>query len=192
MEKEMKRYQAVISLFAFSFLLASCASYPPGPYNTQVGAAVGAGAGALIGQAIGRNTESTLIGLAAGTIIGALVGNAADQQYQAARDAAAYGKPVIYYDEYGRAVEALPEGSSDPNCRKVRKRVWQNGKLVNETLEEVCSTPPVVRYHYPPPPPPDYYYGWWGWPSFSFFFGRPYYRGYYGHRPYGRYRGWHH
>jgi hypothetical protein len=190
----MKKYQVAVLVLALSFLLASCAYYPPGRYNTQVGAAVGAGTGALLGQAIGGNTESTLIGLAAGTMIGALVGNAVDQQDQAARDAAAYGKPVIYYDESGRAVEAIPEGSSDPNCQKVRKRVWENGKLVKETVEETCSTPPVARYYYPappPPPPPAYYYGWWAWPRFSFYFGRPYYRGYYRYGPYGRYGGWH-
>ena len=61
-------------------MLASCAHYPPDRYNTQFGAAVGDGTGALIGQAIGGNTESTLIGLAAGTILGALVGNAVDQR----------------------------------------------------------------------------------------------------------------
>ena len=95
----MKKYHLVILTLALSLLLVSCVYYPAGRYNTQVGAAVGAGTGALIGQAIGGNTESTLIGLAAGTILGALVGNAVDQDYQAARDAAQYGKPVIYYDQ---------------------------------------------------------------------------------------------
>ena len=68
-------------------------------------------------------TESTLIGLAAGSILGILVGNAVDQDYQAARDAAQYGKPVIYYDKSGHAVEAFPEETNDPNCQKVRKRL---------------------------------------------------------------------
>jgi hypothetical protein len=183
----MKKYQIAALILALSFLLVSCASYPHDQYNTQVGAVVGAGTGALLGQAIGGNTESTLIGLAAGTIIGALVGNAADQQNQAARDAAVYRKPVIYYDESGRAVEAIPEVSADPNCSRVRKRVWENGTLARETVEEVCSAPSVARYYYPaqPPPPPGYYYGWWGWPSFSFYYGRPYYHGY-RHGPYGR------
>ena len=192
----MKKYHVVILSLTLSFLLVSCAHYPPDRYNTQVGAAVGAGTGALIGQAIGGNTQSTLIGLAAGTIIGALVGNAVDQDYQAARDAAHYGKPVIYYDKSGHAVEAIPEGANDPNCQKVRKRIWEDGKLVKETVEEVCGPPvPVVRYYPAPPPPPAYYYGWWGWPvvpSFSFYFGRPYRHGYYRHHPYPYYHGWHH
>ena len=187
----MKRYPRVIIMAALSFLLVACAHHPADRYNTQVGAAVGAGSGALIGQAIGGNTESTLIGLAAGTILGALVGNAVDQDYQAARDAAQYGKPVLYYDRTGHAVEAIPQATEDPNCRKVTKRVWENGTLVKETTEEVCRTPPpVVRYYAgPPPPPPPSYYGWGGRaPRFSFYYGRPYHRGYYGHGPY--HHGW--
>jgi hypothetical protein len=190
----MKRYQLVTLTVALSFLLVSCAAVPPDRYNTQRGAAIGAGAGALIGQAIGGNTEATLIGLAAGTIMGALVGNAVDQDYQAARDAAQYGKPLIYYDRGGHAVEAIPEGTSESNCQKVRKRIWENGKLVKETVEEVCGPPaPVVQYYPAPPPspPPTYYYGWWGWPyvpSFSFYIGRPYHLGHY--RPH-HHRHWH-
>jgi hypothetical protein len=191
---EMKKYHMVIFTPILLFILVSCAHYPPDRYNTQAGATIGAGTGALIGQAIGGNTESTLIGLAAGTIIGALVGNAIDQDYQAARDAALYDRPVIYYDKDGHAVEAVPEWTSDPNCQKVRKRIWENGKLVKETVEEICGPPvPAVRY-YPTPPPPAYYYGWWGWPvvpSFSLYFGKPYYHGNYRHHPRPRYHGRH-
>ena len=132
--------QMVILTLILSLILVSCAHYPPDRYNTQAGALTGAGMGALIGQAIGGNTHSTLIGLAAGTILGSLVGNAIDQDYQAARDAAQYGKHVIYYDKSGHAIEAIPEGSNDANCQKIRKRVWENGKLIKETVEEICSS----------------------------------------------------
>lgn len=47
-------------------------------YRTQTGAVIGAGAGALAGQAIGHTTESTLIGTALGGLTGAVVGNAMD------------------------------------------------------------------------------------------------------------------
>lgn len=202
-EDLLMKYHIILLTLILSLLLGACAHYPPDRYNTQAGALTGAAMGALIGQAIGANTQSTLIGLAAGTILGSLVGNAIDQDYQAARDAALYGKPVIYYDKNGHAVEAIPEGLDDANCRQVRKRIWENGKLIKETVEEVCASPaPIVRY-YPAPPPPVYYYGWWGWPvipRFSFYFGqsvhhgyyRPYYhRHRYRHRPYAYYRGWH-
>lgn len=194
-------YHAVGLTLALSLFMISCAHYPPDRYNTQAGAATGAGMGALIGQAIGGNTQGTLIGLTAGTILGALVGNAIDQDYQAARDAARYGKPVIYYDKNGHAIEAVPEGSDDANCRKVRKRIWENGKLIKETVEEICSSPASAVRYYPAPPPPVYDYGWWGWPvvpRFSFYFGRSYPHGHYRphhhrhrHRPYAHYRGWH-
>ncbi len=44
--------------------------------STQQGAVIGAGTGALIGQAVGGNTSSTLIGAAAGGLAGALIGDA--------------------------------------------------------------------------------------------------------------------
>ena len=43
------------------------------------GLLIGAGGGALAGQAIGRNTESTLIGTAVGTMVGYMVGNEMDK-----------------------------------------------------------------------------------------------------------------
>jgi len=190
----MKKYHVIILCLSLSFLFFSCATVPYDRYNTQKGAAIGAGVGALIGQAIGGNTAGTLMGLTAGTILGALVGNAVDQEYQAARDAVQYDKSIIYYDKSGHAVEALPEGTDDRNCQKVRIRTWENGKLIKETVEEFCGpSPPVARYYPPPPPPPDYYY--WGWPvipRFSFYFGIPYYHGYLRHYHYPRYHGWHH
>ncbi len=48
-------------------------------YNTQKGAAIGAGLGAITGQIIGQDTASTLIGAAIGGLIGAIGGNAVDQ-----------------------------------------------------------------------------------------------------------------
>ena len=203
----MKKYHVVILFLTLSSLLVSCATVPYDRYNTQKGAVIGAGVGALIGQAIGGNTAGTLTGLAAGTILGALVGNAVDQDYEAVREAAQSGKPVIYYDENGHAVEAIPEEIDDPNCTRVRKRIWENGKLIKETVEEICGpSPPVVEY-YPPPPPPPRYYTWWGWPvfpRFSFYYGKPHYRWHLPHRHYPRHhdhfrhrhypgrRGWHH
>ena len=169
----MKKSTAAIFFFIVVAFAASCAYAPPDRYNTQRGAAIGAGAGALLGQAIGHNTEGTLIGLAAGTIFGALVGNAVDQDYQAARDAARMDKTVVYYDREGSAVEAVPDSlDQETNCRKVTKRIWKDGELISETIEEVCEDadrydpPPRIvyrsyprvyfRYGYPPWP----YYGY--------------------------------
>lgn len=122
------------------FLSVSCATVPQDRYNTQKGAAIGAGIGALLGQAIGRDTEGTLLGAGIGTVVGAIAGNAVDQDYQAARDAAALNKRVVYIDDQGQAVEAIPiQGSQGTNCRKVTKRHWDNGQLISETIEEICE-----------------------------------------------------
>ncbi len=186
----MKKYHVVIITLILSFLLTSCAHYPPDRHNTQAGAVIGAGMGALIGQAIGGNSESTLIGLAAGTILGALVGNAKDQDYQAARDATMYGKPVIYYDKNGHAVEVIPEKTNDPNCQQVRKRIWENGKLVKETIEEVCGPPVTVGRDYPTRPP-VYYYRHYPYYHHHYYRRHPYYHHhYYRRHPRSYHRGW--
>ncbi len=122
-------------------LLISCAGRHSDRFNTQRGAAIGAGFGALAGQLIGRNTESTLIGAGVGTLVGALVGNAVDQDRQIAREAALTNRRVVYYDdETDRAVEANP-GPEDQHtkCRKVTKRGWDKGYLVSERVEEICE-----------------------------------------------------
>lgn len=168
-EAAMKR-KMVLSVFvlALSALFASCAGQPGQYYNTQTGAVVGAGTGALLGAAIGGSGTSTLLGLAAGTIMGGLVGNAVDQNNQAVREAAQYQRPVVYYDRNGQAVEAIPGAAVDqkPNCRKVTERTWQNGQIVSENVKEICTegppqtvvVQPQPQYAYPPPYPYPYYY----------------------------------
>ncbi len=136
----MKSKRMGVIVLMIVVVIGSCASIPKDRYNTQKGALIGAGAGALMGQAIGRNTEGTLMGLAAGTVLGALVGNTVDQDYAAARDAALYEEKVGYYDNQGGAVEAIPsEVNQQTNCHKVTKRTWKDGKLIKETIEEVCE-----------------------------------------------------
>ena len=45
----------------------------------------------------------------------------------------------------GSAVEAIPTPVDQrTNCSKVTKRVWQDGKIVSETVEEVCREPELV------------------------------------------------
>lgn len=177
----MDKIKSLGIILMIPVILVSCATMPPDRYNTQKGALVGAGTGALIGQLIGHNTAGTLIGLAAGTILGGLVGNAVDQDYQVARDAALYDKQVVYYDRKGSAVEAIPgPPGNKSNCRTVTKRTWQDGKLLSETVEEVCTEPQTVvvqpQYVYPSypvyPAYPSYYFSY-GWP------------GRYYHRPHG-------
>jgi outer membrane protein OmpA-like peptidoglycan-associated protein len=63
-------------LIVVSFLIAGCA--PPQnkqEQGTRYGAAGGAAAGALLGQAIGGNTQATLIGAGLGALAGGVIGN---------------------------------------------------------------------------------------------------------------------
>ena len=136
----MKRNTLIVLLLSLMFLSVSCATTQPDRYNTQRGAAIGAGIGALMGQAIGRDTEATLLGAGIGTLVGAIAGNAVDQERQAARDAARTNKRIVYVDRGGRAVEAIPiQNDQQTNCRKVTKRQWDNGQLISETVEEICE-----------------------------------------------------
>ena len=128
----MQRNIMIFLLLSLLFLSVSCATTQPDRYNTQKGAAIGAGIGALLGQAIGRDTEATLFG--------AIAGNAVDQEHQAAKDAARINKRVVYVDRGGHAVEAIPvQNDQQTNCRKVTKRQWDNGELISETVEEICE-----------------------------------------------------
>lgn len=119
----MKRNILSVVLLSILFLSVSCATSQPDRYNTQRGAAIGAGVGALMGQAIGGDTEGTLLGAGIGTLVGAIAGNAVDQEHQAARDAARTNKRVVYVDKGGHAIEAIPvQNDQQTNCRKVTKR----------------------------------------------------------------------
>jgi surface antigen len=83
------RTSCLLTLFCFS--LVACASGTGttnqaggcrvfGTQKQIVGAVAGGAAGALIGQAIGNNTASTLIGAAGGALLGGLFGTMLDQR----------------------------------------------------------------------------------------------------------------
>jgi uncharacterized protein YcfJ len=136
----MKMIRLIIVMVMALIFLISCAATHSQRYNTQRVAAFGAGVGALAGQILGHDAESTLIGAGVGTLVGALVGNAIDQQHQAVREAALTNKRVVYYANNKHAIEAIP-GPVDQHtkCRKVTKREWDRGHLVSERVEEVCE-----------------------------------------------------
>ncbi len=72
----MNRAKEALLLICLVLVLSSCA----GQLNrAQSGAGIGAAGGAVIGQAIGRNTGATLIGAAVGTMAGYIIGNEMDK-----------------------------------------------------------------------------------------------------------------
>lgn len=69
--------------------LALCCLLPAGCNDAQAGSLLGAGIGALAGQAIGGNTTGTLIGTGVGAAAGYVIGNESDKQKYRQR---------VYYD----------------------------------------------------------------------------------------------
>ena len=145
----MKTMKHVIFILIGLVLVASCAGRQYDRFNTQRGAAIGAGFGALTGHLIGRNAKSTLIGAGVGTLVGAIFGNAVDQERQIAREAAVTNRRIVYYDQQQEhAIEAIP-GPEDQHtkCRKVTKREWDKGYLVSERVEEICEGEKVSQMY---------------------------------------------
>ncbi len=105
--------------------------------GASIGAAVGAAAGALIDR------ENRWRGASIGSALGAIFGGSlADISEQASREAAREGRPVVYRSEDGyRRIEATPQDFNErTNCHKVRERVWEDGQLVKDTVNEVCES----------------------------------------------------
>ena len=72
--KKFKRMAPALTVVAVIGVSVGCAN------KTQDGALLGAGIGALAGQAIGGNTGGTLLGAAAGAIVGGAIGNNEDEK----------------------------------------------------------------------------------------------------------------
>ncbi len=72
MKKICLSCSVVVLLGSLLMLNGGCSTYPSA---AEVGAARGAAVGAIAGQAIGRNTKSTLIGVGAGALGGAVLNN---------------------------------------------------------------------------------------------------------------------
>ncbi len=143
----MKKISYLLLILLTLAVLVSCAGRHSHYYNTQRGAAIGAGVGALSGHLLGRNGRATLIGAGVGTLLGAVVGNAVDQRRQIAREAALSNRRLVYYDRNeDYAIEAIP-GPKDQQtkCRKVTKREWDKGYLVSEKVEEICEGERLTR-----------------------------------------------
>lgn len=78
----MKRLKSGCGVFRIAAMAAvlGLAGFTLGGCNdAQAGSLFGAGAGALLGQAIGHNTTGTLIGAGAGALTGYIIGNEADK-----------------------------------------------------------------------------------------------------------------
>lgn len=68
--------------------------------NKQLGGLIiGGSAGAVVGNSIGKNTESTLIGATVGGVLGYVVGNELDKHH---RPVIKHSKVVTHYQKYNK------------------------------------------------------------------------------------------
>ena len=128
----------IVALLFCGMLVTSCATSTRTYQGAGIGAAGGAGVGALI------DSDNPWRGAAIGAAIGALLGGTLTEiNTRAAREAAAQNQPVTYRADNGHTVvQAEPMGAPDEHthCRKVRTRTWKDGKLVNDEVKEVCES----------------------------------------------------
>lgn len=91
----MKRLTMIVTVLSI-FVLSGTETYA----NDRAvnGLIIGGGTGALVGQAIGRNTESTIIGATVGGALGLIVGSEMNRHHGGGRNY--YGhRPVIVHQQ---------------------------------------------------------------------------------------------
>jgi len=71
----IKKLHLTTLLLASAAMISMTGCVSTGTTTTTDGALIGAGTGALVGQAIGGNTGATLIGAAVGGLAGGAIGN---------------------------------------------------------------------------------------------------------------------
>lgn len=114
----------------------------------------GAGIGAVVGGVAGAFLDKKnpwrggVIGAGLGAVLGATL---ADISVRGSREAYQSGKPVEYRTEDGRGYYRAEPVSDyyykDPytKCKKVSEKVWEDGKLIKDTVKEVCESEKVER-----------------------------------------------
>lgn len=95
--------------------------------NGVDGFILGAGSGALIGQAIGRNTEATLIGTAVGSMLGYMIGNERDKNSVVSQ--VSYRTPARQYPQTRYVtVVPVPQTRPEPVCRETEMLAEIDGR----------------------------------------------------------------
>lgn len=98
--------------------------------SAQTGTALGAGIGALAGQAIGGNTESTLIGTAVGAGVGYIIGNEKDKKAAQNHN---YNAPTPLTGTKWKVVSLVMEDKPEYEWMTVEFR--PDGKVINTRYE---------------------------------------------------------
>ncbi len=114
----MKKINAII--FGIIFWAGSI-SHVAAQENGTKGLFIGAGSGAILGQAIGNDTEATLIGTAIGSMLGYVIGNEMDK------------KPILYNSNY-------PSAYSSYSGSKHRKKLSRKQRTYGTNIYKYPTT----------------------------------------------------
>ena len=124
----------VSSVLGISLITSGCSTMnnPKVTQSATLGAVLGGTTGALLDK------HNRWRGGAIGAAIGAAaLGGAVAIEEQAITE----NRPVtVTQGNTVTRVEPVPSSSKRTSCRKVRKRVWKDGKLVSDTIEEICKS----------------------------------------------------
>ncbi|MDA8164233.1 MAG: glycine zipper domain-containing protein [Desulfobacteraceae bacterium] len=177
----MKTMKRMLAMLAAGAMLAGTAPLALAADHGVNGLVLGAGGGAILGQAIGRNTRGTLLGTAVGGVLGYMMGNEMDKEEL--RPVAVYPAPVAAYPAQTVVVEQEPEHHChhechdrcrwrEPDCREtqmmamvagrpemvVTTACWQGGEWVVRDNDYRPATQVVVidrgHRHWDGGPPP--------------------------------------
>ncbi|SDP18542.1 glycine zipper family protein [Desulforhopalus singaporensis] len=113
--------KTAISFFAAFIIALVLTCQAQARNNTANGLIIGGGTGALVGQAIGGNTESTLIGATLGSVVGVIVANNHDRRHR---------PPIVHHPQ-----RPVP-------------RYYQKRYVPHYRIHQHCITRKPVRYYH--------------------------------------------
>lgn len=129
------RYTVIF--LAVACMLVSAAGCAP--YQVR-GGAVGDAAGELTGTRLDQKNpwRGGVVGAGPGAVASATI---AEISARGSREAALRDQPVEYSTEDGRGRYYAEPMAYDPStrCRKIRERMYEDGRIVKERVKEVCA-----------------------------------------------------
>lgn len=127
----MKKVISLMLVLALMVLTFGCTQYHA--QGAGAGTVIGGVAGALLDR--GNPWRGGVIGGVLGAVAGATL---TDISMRGSQEAATSGRIVEYRTEDGRGVYRA-EPLEQTKCKKIQERVWEDGKLIKDTIREVCE-----------------------------------------------------
>ncbi|MEE9425390.1 MAG: YMGG-like glycine zipper-containing protein [Methylococcales bacterium] len=127
----------LMTVILSSQLLVSCVAHNPRAYQ---GAMAGGGIGAVAGALIDRRNRwrGAMLGGALGSAFGGVTTGISSR---AREEAAQSNQRISYQSNDGwERVQATPiDYNEQTQCHKVSERRWQGGRLVDDSIHEICE-----------------------------------------------------